>query len=75
MTYSISEVWVKGEDESTVIWFTKHMFATSEAGLALQKMGYTLKGREVFPERSKDEVVAEAFEGMKQRQEAISGRS
>lgn len=74
MTYTISEVWKKGEEESTVVWFTKYYFATSEAGIALQNLGFELKGREVFPDPGKAAVIKNDFKEMEIRQKRITER-
>ena len=75
MTYTVSEVWSKDGEAISVCFTTKTPLVFSEAGVALQKMGWKFKKREWHPQVSKQEIIEKSLEAIAERQRLIRERS
>lgn len=74
MTYTVTEVWQKGDKYSSICFSTESPLIFSESGVALIGLGFEFKGRTWHPSKSKDEIIQHAFDNMADRQAAIKGR-
>lgn len=73
MTYTVTETWLREDEAISVCHSTDKPLVFSEAGVALQKTGWTFKERTWHPAVSKNEIIERSVNAISERGEAISG--